>query len=177
MLDYDLIKVFRPIIVQGLADLGYPNTDVLMNYQQTKQGMINNTVYFHVINDKNIGHLERVDYWDNDLGKMVTSETQAKETTFQVDTILKQSPDDIGITAKDLCTYVNLILQKRSTITTLQNNGIGILWINEIRNVPFTDEDDNYSYNPSFDFTISHSQSLGGNVPIIDTFQYNLKRV
>jgi len=176
VLDYDLVRLFRPIIINGLSDLGI-TAKVLQNYQPTNQGIKDSIVYFHNIGDKNVGHLERLNVWDTDTSTFQSVETQAKITTFQINTILSQDPSNLEITAKDLCTYVNMILQRRSTIATLQNNGVGILWVGEIRNIPFMNGGDNYEYNPSFDFQITHNQTLTGEVSKIDNFNATIKRV
>lgn len=177
MLDYDIVRVFRPLIVDGLADLGITDVDVLMNYQPTKQGADTKAVYFFNVGDKNVGAVSRDNIIDNDTQILESVETQVKETTFQVNTLFKQDPSNLTITAKDLCSYVYMILQRRKSLDTLKSNGLGILWVSEIRNVPFMDSDDNYIFNPSFDFTITHKQVLKGELHKIDNFNATIKRV
>lgn len=176
MLDYDIVRVFRPLIVDGLQSLGI-DAKVLMNYQPTKQGINNNTVYFFNIGDKNIGAMRRENIFNADTQLMESVETQTKETKFQINTIVKQDPSNLTITAKDLCTYVHMILNRRSSIDILNQNGLGLLWVTDIRNTPFKDSDDNYSFNPSFDITITHEQQIIGELPIIDNFNCDIKRI
>jgi hypothetical protein len=176
VLDYEIIQIVRPLIIDGLTAQGI-DSKVLMNYQPTKQGKQNNTVYFFVVNDKNVGSLERQSYWDSDLNEMVYTEAQQKETMFQVNTIVKQDPSNLTITAKDLCTKVQMILESRKVLDILSSNDMGLLRITDIRNTPFEDDDENYSYNPSFDFVITHKEKITSDVPIIDTFNYDIRRI
>ena len=170
MLDYDIIKVFRPIILSGLAEVGI-SAEVLMNYQPTKQGITDNTVYFFPIGDKNVGSLTRQNVIVN--GSLKSVEVQVKETTFQINGVMRQNPNVLTITAKDLVSYVHIILQRRETIKTLSDNGLGILWVGNIRNIPFQNGAENWEYDPSFDFTITHNMTISGELPKIDNFNYN----
>ena len=176
MLDYDIIKVFRPLIIDGLLEFGI-NAKVLMNYQPTKQKLNDNTVYFFPISSKNVGYQAKYNEWDDTLKIMRSVEKQAKETTFQVNGVLKQNPSDLTITAMDLTAYVNMILQRRETISTLKENGIGILRVGELRNVTFQNSDENWEYNPSFDFIITHEAVIRGEMSKIDNFNLNIKRI
>lgn len=176
MLDYEIIQIFRPIIIDGLSGQGI-SSKVLMNYQPTKQGKKDNEVYFFIVNDRNVGSVERIQYWDSDLETMVYNQSQTKETTFQINTLVKQDPANLTITSKDLCTYVHMILQSKKCLDILKQNNIGILKVTEIRNTPFEDGDGNWAYNPNFDFTITHKHTLSGELPTIDNFNDDIKRV
>lgn len=174
MLDYEIIKVFRPIIIDGLTALGI-DAKVLINYQPTKQGKQDNTVYFFVVSDRNVGSIERQSYWDSGTSKMVYTETQQKQTTLQINTLVKQDPNDLTITAKDLCTYVHMILESKKCLDILTSKDMGLLRVTDIRNTPFEDSDGNYSYNPSFDFVITHRQTVVSDVPIVGNINGNFK--
>ena len=176
MLSYDLIRVFRPIIVDGLADLGI-TSNVLLGYQTTLQGHSDNTVYFYEINSRPIGTVKRSDYWDDDTQVMTHEETQLFESTFQINTLLKQDPTDFTITALDLCRYVHLILASDDSISTLANDDIGILRVTDIRNPYFEGADGNYEANPNFDITFTHNVLLSKTIDAVDTFDYTIKGV
>lgn len=176
MLDYDIVRIIRPIIINGLTSLNI-DASVLLNYQPTKQGINENTVYFFNVGDNDIGYMGRHSTYDKDQDKLIYKELQVSETTFQVNTILKQDIENLTITAKDLCKYVKMILQSTETINILKENNLEILRISNIVNTPFMNSEDNYQYNPSFDFVIIHTQELEYNINKINKINQTVKEV
>lgn len=176
MLDYDIVRIFKPLIISGLADLGI-TSKVLQNYQPTNQGIKNNVVYFHNIGDKRIGYQSKSNVWNKDLGIMESVEYQNVETTFQINTILVQDPSNLSITAKDLLNYVSMILQNRDNIKKLNESGIGILWISELKNIPFVNGEDNFEYNPTMDIKLTHKHIFKKQQEVIEKYSYQIKRV
>lgn len=176
MLDYDINDIVGNIIINGLSALNI-DANVLLNYQPTKQGMRENTVYFFNVGDNDIGYMGRHSTYNKDQDKLIYKELQVSETKFQVNTILKQDIENLNITAKDLCNYVKMILQSTETINILKENNLEILRISNIINTPFTNGADNYQYNPSFDFVIIHTQELEYNINKIDKINQTLKEV
>jgi hypothetical protein len=176
VLDYDINDIVGNIIINGLSALNI-DANVLLNYQPTKQGMRENTVYFFNVGDNDIGYMGRHSTYNKDQDKLIYKELQVSETKFQVNTILKQDIENLNITAKDLCNYVKMILQSTETINILKENNLEILRISNIINTPFTNGADNYQYNPSFDFVIIHTQELEYNINKIDKINQTLKEV
>ena len=176
MLDYDINDIVGNIILNGLSALNI-DANVLLNYQPTKQGINENTVYFFNIGDTDVGFIGRNSTYDKDQNKLTYKELQVSQTTFQVNTILKQDVENLTITAKDLCKYVKMILQSTETINILKENNLEILRINNIVNTPFTNGADNYQYNPSFDFVIIHTQELEYNINKIDKINQKINEV
>ena len=176
VLDNNIIQVFRPLIINGLSNFGI-TADLKQNFQPTKQGAnILATVYFFKIGDKRVGSVNRDSYWDVDLEKMFYTEEQVYETTFQINALVKQSPSVIGLTASDVVNYVSSILQSRNTIDVLAGSSLSIYRISDIRNPYFLADDNNYEANPSFDFILQHNQTITSEVPIISTFESNIKQ-
>ena len=176
MLDYDINDIVGNIILNGLSALNI-DASVLLNYQPTKQGIQENTVYLFSLDDKDIGFISRHSRYDSDQDKLIYKESQIIETPFQVNTILKQDVNNLTITAKDLCRYVKMILQSTETINILKENNLEILRASDIVNTPFTNGADNYQYNPSFDFVIIHTQELEYNLNKIDTINQIINEV
>tara|TARA_R110001606_G_scaffold141321_2_gene280498 strand:- start:26044 stop:26574 length:531 start_codon:yes stop_codon:yes gene_type:complete len=176
VLDYDIVRIIRPIIINGLTSLNI-DANVLLNYQPTKQGINENTVYLFNVGDNDIGFMGRNSKYDKDQDKLIYKELQVSQTTFQINTILKQGIENLTITAKDLCNYVKMILQSTETINILKVNNLEILRISNIINTPFTNGADNYQYNPSFDFVIIHTQELEYNINKIDKVNQTVKEV
>ena len=176
MTDNQLIALFGGIITAGLTANGV-SANLAQSYEPTKQGVSSsNTVYFFKINDKRHGWVNRANRWDALTSKMVFTETQVVESTFQINALARQNPAVLSKTASDIVGIVASIMQSQSTITTLQAAGVGIYRITEIRNPYFMDDRDQYEASPSFDFTLVYNQSIITTAPIVQTIEYNFKR-
>lgn len=174
--DNQLIALFGGIITAGLVENGI-TADLAQSYQPTKQGVNNNTtIYFFKINDKRYGWVNRSNRWDELTSKMVYTETQIVESTFQINALVKQNPQVLSHTASDVVNIVASIMQSQSTIQTLKAAGVGIYRITEIRNPYFMDDKDQYEASPSFDFTLVYNQSIITTAPIVQTIDYNFTR-
>ncbi len=137
--DNSLIKIFLPIINQGLISNGFNNVTVKQSYQPTMQGInINPCVYFFKISNKRYGYLARYDKWNNESSTMIHNENQYYESTWQVQALVLQNPSDLTIpTASDLVNEVACIMQSDNTRYILNQSGIGILRIQDISNPYF----------------------------------------
>lgn len=170
MQDNALIRLFLPIINAGLIADGYTGVNVLQANQPTQQGVpIAPSVYFTKIGDHRYGFLHRDDTWDDINSRMVHTEIQQYETTFQVSALVLQNPRVTNkYTASDLVNEVAAILQSDNTVTTLMESNVGILRVQEIRNPFFVDDMDNFEASPSFDFTLTHLQTRVSVDPVIE---------
>lgn len=169
MTENSLIQLFLPIINAGLVADGFTNVTVKRANQPTQQGANSNpTVYFFPIGNKRYGFLGRSYNWDSGTSQMVHKEYQYMESTFQIQTLVKQYPTDPSLfTAYDLLYEVSSILQSDATIVTLNNAGVGILRISELRQPHFVDDHDNFAAIPSFDFTLTYQNNRTLNTPIV----------
>ena len=147
--------------------------------QPTQQGIPTApTVFFFKVSDKRYGFLQRTDRWDTLLQEMVHTELQPYETTFQVSTLVLQSPATPNqYTASDLCNEVSSIMQSDNARDILYNNNIGILRVTDISNGYFVDDRDNFEASPSFDFVLTHYQeriSVGNSATGVDLGIYRV---
>lgn len=178
MKDNDLIQLFLPIINAGLVTLGYTGVVVKQTYEPTQQG-VNTvpTVYFYKLFDHRYGFRKASDKWDEVNSEMVHTEEQKYETTFQISALVIQDPANISYTASDLVNDVAAIMQSVATINTLEAQGVGIYRVTEVRNPYFTDDKDRNEASPSFDFTLTHTQTIVSTVPVIETTEFGIYRV
>src|SRR5882757_7253312 len=104
MLDNQLIQIFRPLIVSGLASYGVPVVHVRQSFQPTQQGTESGVnVYFFKLGDHRWGSVETSDSWDLNLLQMTHTEMQYYESTFQVNALSIQDPSNINsLTASDI---------------------------------------------------------------------------
>lgn len=179
MNDNDLIRLFRPIIVDQLASRNYVGVVVKQNNQPTQQGVNTGpTVYFSKIGDKRYGSPGKHDVWDSDLETMVHTEVEQYETSFQISTMVRSLPTTPNqYTASDLCNEVSAIMQSDYAISTLMESNVGLLRVMDIRNIWYLDDRDQFQESPSFDFVLTHLQTRVSTDPVVELINLNIKRV
>jgi len=179
MLDNQLIQVFLPIIQTGLTADGYTGVKVIAANQPTQQGVsLSPVVTFYKIADHRYGFLGRFNNWNPSNLTMEHTEEQMYETTFQISALVRQNPSTPNqYTASDLVNEVSAIMQSDNTLDILYNNGIGILRITDVSNGYFTDDMDNFEASPSFDFTLTHTQTRVSTGNVVDHVEYDIFRV
>jgi hypothetical protein len=158
MTDNQLIQLFFPIITAGLTSLGYTGVTTIAANQPTQQGIPTGpSVYFYKIGDRRYGFLERTDVWNGLTSEMIHTERQQYETTFQISTLVIQSPATPNqYTASDLANDVASIMQSDNTRNILYNSSVGILRVTDVSNGYFVDDKDNFEASPNFDFVLTH---------------------
>jgi hypothetical protein len=176
MLDNQLIALIISTIIAGEANAGIPGVPIKQAFQPTNQGInIKPTAYLDKIGDRRIGFPYRYDAYDSMTGAMAHEELQQYETTFQIGCLSTQDPaNTTQYTASDIVNLIAHIMQSDTTITTLIDQGIGILRVEDVRNPYFIDDRNRYEAHPSFDFVLTHKQIILSTTPIIDTAFYNI---
>jgi len=176
--DNDLIKIFMPIIDNGLADQ-LIEAEVISSYQPSKQGVpTGKTVFFGKVGgDKIIGTPKRTSVYNALTGTTDDIDYQRVESTWQIGALVKQNASEESITASDLANIVQQILCSTYSIEILTNNGIGILRVTNVRNPFFEDDRGQYEASPSFDFTLVYDRVITIKGKIFNDFEVELKRV
>jgi len=167
MTDNDLIRLFLPIINNGLLAGGFTGVKTQQSYQPTQQGVNTSpTLFFYKVGDYRYGFPSRKDVWDDIGNVMIHTETQQYETTFQVSALVIQDPNNTNsYTASDLLNYVAYIMQSQSTVEQLIQQNVNVLRVTSIRNPYFSDDMHRWEANPSFDFVLTHLQTITSTVP------------
>lgn len=112
------------------------------------------------------------------IGTWVYTEDQQYSTTFQASALSTQDPADTNqLTASDILNYVAAVLQSQTAIDTFENNNVGILRIDQIRNPYFSDDRERYEASPSFDFTLTHHQIVITSIPVVTSYSFEIDRV
>jgi len=188
MLDNQLQLILVPWIRDRLALHGTPAI-VSMANQPTQQGIepdqpdipgdANPQVFLTKLRDERYGHLKRESVWNEDNQEFDYTETQEYSTTYQLDARVIQDPEDVNqLTAGDYVNMCALILQSATTIEYLWNTWrIGIDRIRDIRAPYLLNDQDNHEQSPSFDFTVTHKQSMIDTVPEADPINSIIQRV
>ncbi len=177
MLDNPLIILLIATIKAGEATAGIAGTPVAQAFQPTQEGVSSApTAYMHKLFDHPLGSPQRADVWNGT--KIIHTETQDYETTFQISALSIQDPNNQEqLTASDILNLVRSILQSMDTITALNAQGVGMLRVDQVRNQPFVDDQGRNEYQPSLDFTVQHKQIITSTAPIVGSVEFQLDRV
>lgn len=176
MLDNQIIAIVIATIIAGEATAGIPGTPIKQAFQPTQQGVDTApTAYIHKLGDHRYGYPLYSDIWDEVHSKMVHTESQQYETSFQISALSTQDPANTAqYTASDILNFIASILQSASVVASLQTQDLGILRISDVRNIPFIDDRDRNEYAPSLDFVIQHKQTIISEVPIVNIMEIGL---
>lgn len=179
MLDQALTKLVIDTIIAQEATAGITGTPIKQAFQPTQQGMNSEpTGYLYKIGDHRRGTQLKTEVWDPDTSKMVHTEIQEYETTFQISVLATQDPKTpTAYTASDIVNLIAYILQSQKTIEVLQAANVGIYKIGDVRNPAFVDDRDRHEFNPSFDFTLTHKQIVGSFSGVVDSTQFQIHPV
>ena len=179
MLDNPLITLLIATIIAGEAIAGIPGTPIQQAFQPTQQGTPSApTANIYKLGDLVLGSPQRSDVWDKASGTIVHVETQDYETMFQISALSTQVPSNqTQLTASDILNLVRSILQSSATIQALADQGVGMLRVHDVRNIPFVDDRGRNEYSPSLDFIVQHKQIITSTAPIVAAVEIQLERV
>lgn len=106
---------------------------------------------------------------------MIHKEVSQYETTFQLSALATQNPANVNQqTAADLLNYAAYSLQSQPSIATFEAQGVGVLAVKDVRNTPFRDDRDQFEYGPSFDFVMTHKQTIISTTPILQSEEFQI---
>ena len=170
MLDYELIRAFRPLVIEALNtfDSGLV-CDVIDTYQATKQQPNDNFISFNVVAINPISSPHRK--FDIETEKYI--ETQKIKVIYQLNFNINPTAT---YSSFGVMNYVYMYLQSRKSLNVLAKKNIGFL-IGEMRSLPIQNESDNWEVSNSFDFSLISEINLKTNVPIIKKIEILIKGV
>lgn len=176
--DKELIIAVKEALEIGLTAREV-DAGVKQSYQPTQQGVPTGpTIFIHLLQSKRFGWLTRTNKWDHDEEKIVHEERQWYESTFQVDALSIQDPADLtGPTAADLVSIAASIMQSDATRAFLRTKAIGIYRVTDERNPYYIDDKDRFEASPSFDFTLTHERIVKSTEPVVESLDFQIKRV
>ena len=176
MLDNQIIPLIINTIIAQEAIAGINGTPIKQAFQPTMQGVnLEPTAYIHKIGDRRYGYPLKLDVWDSATDTEVHTETQQYETTFQVTALSTQDPTNTNqYTASDILNLIAYCLQSAYAVQTFEANNVGILRVMDVRNVPFIDDRNQYEYQPSFDFVMTHKQTITSTSPILESTELQI---
>lgn len=112
------------------------------------------------------------------LGSFRHEEIQVYEQRYQFMALVPQSPaQPMALTASDVLDTVAGIMGSDGCRGALRAQGVGILRITELRNPYFTNEQNRFEADPSFDVIFTHTRTLESVVPKVETYDVRITRV
>ena len=170
MLDYELIRAFRPLVVEALNTFDSSlECDVIDTYQAAKQQPKDNFISFNVVAINPISSAHRK--FDKETLQYI--ETQKIKVMYQLNFNINPTST---YSSFGLMNYVYMYLQSRKSLNVLAKKNIGFL-IGEMRSLPIQNESDNWEVSNSFDFSLISEINLKTNVPIIKKIENLIKGV
>lgn len=179
MLDNQLIALIISTLTAGEAAAGITGTPIKQAFQPTQQGVNTGpTAYLYKIGDARIGSPARKDEYNSSTNRMVHTEMQQYESTFQISTLATQNPSTSEkYTASDILNLISYILQSSDTIAALEAQGVGILRVRMLTNPYFTDDRQRNEASPALEFVLTHKQTITTNVPAVRTVEARILTV
>lgn len=180
MQDNELIALIIAVIVANKTAFGIADIQVRQTAQPTIQGAYSApTALLTIIpGDTPRGWPSRADTWDEDNQVMVHTELQQYESTFQLACMVTQDPANVSQkTAKDYCRLLRAIMQSDAGREQFRLAGAGIYQPSEIRQMPWRNDQDEFQYEPSFDFTLTHKQVIVSETPVVETAELQILTV
>lgn len=170
-----------------LPSYGYDAVDVRQGYQQRLVGgPTGAALLLHKIVNHRHGFVGRFDKWDVPGSKMVHTEKQAREFTFQCTAQLPllplvpgpgAKPPQYAFTAGDLANDAATILASDDGVRLLFVAGLGIERITSVREAYWKDEGDQFEQAPNFDFVLAFTQERTTTTPVLETEEFRIFRV
>lgn len=174
----DLSALIRTNLLAGLARYGASGIPVKQAYQPTTQGRVTACVYFWLVSDNPEGMQYRDQVTDPTTLQLTTRETQNIASTFQIGALIPDDPtNDIQLTAKDVTLMCRQIVQSQPFLVAMTAQNVGVRRPSDIREPAFVNEQNQFEYRPSFDFTVTHKQSIMQLTDSITSVEFNLHRV
>ncbi len=156
----------------GLAVRGV-SAIVQKDQQPRQQGVPSTaTIFFHHAGTVNVGWVDRREVWDSVNSVKTHTETQRRESRYQIGALAPQSPaSPTAPTPADFCAWASAIMQSSATIEYLAAQGVGVQHITNIQSTYFVDDLGRNEENPSFDIVLSHQDVFSTAVPVIQDFE------
>lgn len=177
MNEKDLDKLIRAELLKGLARYGVTDIPVKQGYQPTTQGRLDKCIYFWALPDIPDGWQYRKHKTD-EAGQIRTTETQVIASSYQVGALIPDDPSDSNQkTAKDITVLARMVVQSQPFVIAMTKSGVGVRRPSEVRNPQFVNDQDQYEFQPSFDFTVTHKQVIMQLTDSIDSTEFNIHRV
>ena len=180
MQDNELISALVTTIRTGAALVGLPvDIRVKQASQPTQQGAESNpAIYLTKISHNRYGWPGYTEFFDKDRLQMRRRTTQVYQTTFQVNALAIQDPqNENSLTASDLLDKAASLLNGPAGMSLMRKAGIGVLRVTDVRNPYFKDDSGRFEASPSFDIVLTHKTVTVSDIDSVAVTEINIGRV
>jgi len=148
---------------------------VLLAFQPTKQGRVDDGIYFFSINRGKRGWQHRK-YLQTGVG-LCARETQINESQYQFQAFVRDDLNDPDqLLASDVLAVVRGVLQSMSFTATMARAGIGVQRPADIVTPSFVNDRDDFEFNPNFTIIFTHLRSITQATKHFDTVVADVHR-
>ena len=153
-----LEATIRSALLSLLAEQGI-TLPVLAAFQPTKQGRVDDGIYFFPVGRGKRGWQARK--YRDDGAALTATESQINESMYQFQAFVEDdlsAPDQL--LASDVLAVVRGLLQSMRFTQAMTVAGIGVQRATDIVTPSFVNERDNFEFNPNFTVIFTHHRSI-----------------
>lgn len=179
MRDSPFIIALRAALTARYASIGFGDVKVKQAEQPTQQGiLINRAVYVRKILDYRYGYPQRRDEYEESTNEFLHIESTQIIATYQFNAISRLNPEqDDAVTAADILKITATAIQSDVVMAILKAAGIGVLRVQNLRNVYEIDDQGRHQATPTFDAEFTYRDETVDRIPRVDTYDLNVIRV
>lgn len=153
-----LEPTIRAELITLLVEQGI-NLPVLAAFQPTKQGRVDDGIYFFPINRGKRGWQSRT--YQDDGASLTATESQINESMYQFQAFVEDDLDaPEQLLASDVLAVVRGIVQSMRFTQAMAVAGIGVQRATDIVTPAFVNDRDNFDFNPNFTVIFTHYRSI-----------------
>ncbi|WP_313064752.1 phage gateway protein [Achromobacter animicus] len=153
-----LEATIRAALLQLLAEQGI-SLPVLAAFQPTKQGRVDDGIYFFPVDRGKRGWQSRK--YQDDGAALMATESQINEPMYQFQAFVEDDLDaPEQLLASDVLSVVRGVLQSMKFTQAMTAAGIGVQRATDIVTPAFVNERDNFDFNPNFTVIFTHHRNI-----------------
>lgn len=157
-------ELLRSSLLAVMADYGRPEVLVIKANQPTKQGRVDDGVYYRIFNPNNHGWQARRYNYDH-------KEHQLVEATVQLTCFMSDG------SSSELANFARMCVSSLPFGEKMKKGGVGVQRPTTIDDLPFVDEADNYDVESTFSFKVTYVTTVEPSTPMVDTLDPNIIRI
>lgn len=170
-----LEAIVRKALITLLQEQGIA-LPVLGAFQPTRQGRVDDGIYFFPVNRGKRGWQSR-EYKDEGLA-LTATESQINESMYQFQAFVEDDlTDPEQLLASDVLSVVRGVLQSMRFIQAMTAAGVGVQRATDIVTPAFVNDRDNFEFNPNFTVIFTHHRSITQATSHIDQVASGIHRI
>lgn len=170
----DVGPIFRLALLDQLAMYGHGDVLVIEADQPTKQGRVDDGLYWRLSNPTRHGWQAR--RYSPEGRNAGHTEHQLLECMMTL-TGLVHDDYATGYSSNDLANLAQMVVNSLPFVEALRRQGVGIQRVTPIRTIRFNDEADDYAIEASFDVNITIMRTIAPATPTVEQLNPDIVRI